>query len=137
MATEDQYMQSKYGVGSRTSMTQLSTMVVAGNTTVKGPIVVPTGSWLEAISIDTATAISGTPTSCLVSVGTTDGGVDIVAAVDAKAQGHIAGTIVAAFDKYRGLATLNTLFIQVVTSGGTASAGNIDVRVSCASSPQA
>lgn len=116
-------------------MAQLSTLVVNGNTTVKGPLTVPPGSWLEAIAIETPVAITGTPTSCLVSVGTTDGGVDIVAAVDCKAQAHVASTIVAAFDKYRGLATLNQLFIQVVTSGGTSSAGNIDVRVAFAPAP--
>lgn len=132
MATENAYINNQRGTGSRTSSTQLSTLVVSGNSTVKGPVTVPPGSWLEAISIDTPVAISGTPTTCNVSVGTTDGGVDIVAAVDCKGQAHVASTIVAAFDKYRGLATLNQLFIQVVTSGGTASAGNIDVRVAYA-----
>lgn len=132
MATEQAYMAAGAGVGSRFASDQLSALVVAGNTTVKGPITVPQGSWLKSISIETPTAISGTPTTCNVSVGTTDGGVDIVAAVDCKAAADVAATIVTAFDKINGLAALTTLFIQVTTAGGTASAGTINVLVSYA-----
>lgn len=133
MATEAKFAnESLRGVGSRLISKQNSALVVNGNTTVTGPITVPPGSYLESIAIETPVAISGTPTSCLVSVGTTAAGVDIVAAVDCKAQAHVAATIVAAFDKIVGLATLNQLFIQVVTSGGTSSAGTINVGVTFA-----
>lgn len=128
MATENSFLNNQLrGSGSRLLTRNYAVSTVNGNTTVKSQIVVPDGSWLEAISIETPTAITGTPTSCLVRVGTTDGGVDIVAAVDSKAQGHIAATIVAAFDKVGGLVGLPTLFIQCITSGGTSSAGPINV----------
>jgi hypothetical protein len=136
MATEAKFINELKGVNSRLVSRVNSALVVAGNTTVKGPITVPPGSYLTNVDIETPTAITGTPTSCLVSVGTTDGGVDIVAAVDCKTQAHVAATIVAAFDKILGLATLNTLYIQVVTTGGTASAGTINVNVQYAA-PQA
>lgn len=129
MATENKFFNDQLrGVGSRLSSSNIASPAVNGNTTVKAQIVIPDSSWLSAIDIETPTAISGTPTSCLVRVGTTDGGVDIVAAVDAKAQGHIAATIVTAFDKIGGMAGLTTLFIQVITSGGTSSAGTINIR---------
>ena len=73
----------------------------------------------------------GTPTTCNVTIGTTDGGTDIMAAADAHTQGHIAGVIAATFDKVSGVtALLNTLYIQVTTAGGTSSAGTINVLVS-------
>lgn len=131
MASEDAFLNSqKRGIGSRLLSRAYASTTVNGNTTVKASITIPDGSWLEAISIETPVAISGTPTSCLVRVGTTDGGVDIVAAVDAKAQGHIAATIVAAFDKVGGLVGFTTLFIQCITSGGTSSAGAINIGAS-------
>ena len=129
MATEDSYIQAGHGVGSRGSARQLSVLTVSGANTVKGPITVPAGSWLNAIAIETPSAISGTPTNCNVTVGTTDGGTDIVAAVDCKAQGHVAATIATGFDKVGGLATTNTLFIQVASTG-TSPAGTINVLVS-------
>lgn len=133
MATENKFLNDQLrGIGSRLSSSGLASPVVAGNSTVKFQIIVPDGSWLDAVSIETPTAISGSPTSSLVRLGTTDGGVDIVAAVDAKSQGHIASTIVAAFDKIGGLVGFTILFGQVITSGGTASAGTINVRASYA-----
>lgn len=136
MATEAKFQNELKGVNSRVLSRVNSALVVSGNSTVTGPITVPPGSWLAAVDIETPVAISGTPTSCLVSVGTTAAGVDIVAAVDCKSQAHVLATIVAAFDKIAGLATLNTLYIQVVTTGGTSSAGTINVNVAY-SAPQA
>ena len=129
MATEDSYIQAGHGTGSRDSTRALSVLTVNGVNTVKGPIVVPPGSWLNAIAIETPSAISGTPTNCNVTVGTTDGGTDIVAAVDCKSQGHVAATIANGFDKVLGLVTTNTLFIQVASTG-TSPAGTINVLVS-------
>ena len=128
MATEQQYILS--GNGARPGATQIATLVVNGNTTVKAQIVVPANSWLKAIAVETPVAITGTPSTCNVSIGTTDGGTDIMAATAAASQGHIAGTIAASFDKVLGLVSLTTLFVQVVTSGGTTPAGTINVLVS-------
>ena len=128
MATEQQYIVG--GNAARTGATQISTLVVNGNTTVKGPIVVPANSWLKAIAVETPVTISGSPASCNVTIGTTDGGTDIMAATAAGSQGHVAGTIAATFDKVLGLASLTTLYIQVTTAGGTSPAGTINVLVS-------
>lgn len=136
MATEDQYIQAGQGVGSRRISDQNVALVVAGNTTVAGTYTVPAGSWLKAVALETPTAISGTPTSCLVRIGTTLHGQDIVADVDAKSQGHIAATIVAAFDKVGGLASTSTVFIEVTTSGGTSSAGTINAILSYSAAPR-
>ena len=130
MATESKFLNDQRLVGSRSGARFNTALTVSGNTTVKSNFLVPASSYLESVAIETPTAITGSPTSCLVSVGTTDAGVDIVAAVDCKSQAHVAATIVAAFDKILGLATLNTIYVQVVTSGGTASAGTINVLVS-------
>lgn len=131
MATETAYALAQgSAAGARFNASQNSALTVNGNTTVTGPIALPKGCILHAVAIETPVAISGTPTTCNVSVGTTSGGVDIVAAVDCKAQAHVAATIVAAFDKILGLAAIDTIFIQVVTAGGTASAGTINVLVS-------
>ena len=128
MATEQQYILG--GNGARPGATQISTLVVNGNTTVKGQIVVPANSWLKAIAVETPVAITGAPTSCNVNIGTTDGGTDVMAATAAGAQGHVAGTIAAGFDKVLGLTSLTTLFVQAVTAGGTSPAGTINVLVS-------
>lgn len=131
MATENKFINDQLrGVGSRIASNQVLTLTVAGNTTVSGTLLIPDGSWIDAVTLETPTAISGTPTTCNVSIGTAAAGAQIVAAVDAKAQGHIATTIVAGLDKIAGFVGLNTVYAQVVTAGGTSSAGNIYVRVS-------
>ena len=133
MSTENQYLNNALrGVGSRGLSHQVLPLTVNGNTTVTGTFTIPAGSWLNAVDIETPTAISGTPTSCLTRAGTTLHGQDIVADVDGKSQGHIASTIVAAFDKIGGLAGLATVFVEVTTSGGTSSAGTINVVLSYA-----
>lgn len=116
----------------RTACTILLTLTVNGNTTVKdSTITLPAGSIFRAVQIETPTTISGTPSSCNVRVGTADAGQQVVADVDAKSQGHIAATIVTAFDKVGSFsAAAQQLFAQVTTSGGTGSAGTIYVFVS-------
>lgn len=105
---------------------QLITLVVSGNSTVKAQAILPTGSIFRGITWDTPVAITGTPTTCNVRVGTADAGQQVVADVDLKAQGHSSSTIVAALDKVGGFSTADTtLFLQVVTAGGTSSAGTI------------
>lgn len=128
MATENSFLNNALrGQGSRSTSKQNLALTVNGNTTVTGTIAVPDGSWTDAFAIETPTAISGTPTSCLVRIGTTLHGQEIVADVDAKAQGHIAATIVAGFDKVAGMVGKTTYFVEITTSGGTSSAGTINI----------
>jgi hypothetical protein len=136
MATEDQTAQARRSAGvtgaatARNRCTRAIDLTVSGNTTVKdSTITLPAGSYFRAVTLDTPTAISGSPTTCNVRVGTTDTGQDVVADVDAKAQGHISATIVASLDKVGAFALATTLFAQVTTSGGSGSAGTIRVLV--------
>jgi hypothetical protein len=136
MATEDQSTQARRSNGvtgsatARTRCTRAIDLTVAGNNTVKdSTITLPAGSLFRAVTLDTPTAISGSPSSCNVRVGTTDTGQEVVADVDAKAQGHITGTIVAGLDKVGGFTSATQLFAQVTTSGGTGSAGTIRLLV--------
>lgn len=123
MPTQDQMdsaLRSAYsGVAAKVRVTQKATFTVNGATTVLGTAVLPAGSDFRAITLDTPTAISGAPTSCLFRAGTALHGQQVVADVDAKAQGHIAATIVAALDKgnVAALAT-TTIFMEVTTVGG-------------------
>ena len=127
MATEDQYINAGHGAGSRQSSQQLTALTVNGNTTVKGSIVLPAGSWFRGIQIETPVAITGTPTSTMLRAGYTDGGQDLVADVNAMAQGHIAATIAAALDKIGGFVNATTIYYQLTTTGGTSSAGIVNV----------
>lgn len=130
MAT-DQGLNANYTHTQRLPSRQKVTLTVAGDTTVKdSTVVIPAGSWLRGITIETETAISGAPTHANVQVGLTDGGTEVVAAVDAQALGHIATTIVAALNKITSFAAADTtLFIECITTGGTAPAGPIQVLV--------
>lgn len=129
MATEAQYQATRRGAGSAAQVlcSKVVAFTVNGNTTVKdSTITLPAGSTFHSITLDTPTAISGTPTTCNFRAGIADTGATIVADVDAKGQGHIACTIVAALNKISLAASADTpLFLQVTTSGGTASAGTI------------
>ncbi len=137
MATEDQFQQARRSNGvsgsttARTRCTRAIDLAIAGNTTVKdgGTIQLPAGSIFRAVTLDTPAAISGTPTTANVRVGTSDTGQEVVADVDAKAQGHISCTIVASLDKVGGFASTVTLYPQVTTAGGTSSAGTVRVLV--------
>jgi hypothetical protein len=130
MATIDQALNGTRGAASRLNSTALAVIAVSGDATVKAPITIPAGSWLKSIYIETPTAISGSPTHANVQVGLTDGGVEVVAAVDGQAQGHISATIVAALDKIGAFAAADTvLYIEAITTGGTAPAGTINVLV--------
>ena len=130
MATENSFLNNaRRGQGSRLNSTQLIALTIAGDGTVTGFAPLPAGSWLKGVSIETPAAITGSPSNANVTVGSTSGGSDIVAAVNAAAQGHVAATIAAAFDKVNGLAATGTVFAQVVTAGGTSPAGTIYVLV--------
>ena len=132
MATEDATVNTRRGAGipARVRVSKLVTLTVAGNTTVKdGTVTVPAGSYFRAVTLDTPVAISGSPTHSYVRIGITDTGQEIVADVDVQAQGHVTATVVAALDKVAGFVSDTPLFIQVATTGGTASAGAIRVLV--------
>lgn len=136
MSTELKYIAGKLGAGTAPKLlvSKEVTFTVSGNSTLSdSSFVMPAGSTLHSITLETPTAISGTPTSCLVRFGTAAAGQQVVADVDAKAQGHITATIVAAFDKVgTALAADTTLYGQCVTSGGTASAGTITAIINYA-----
>lgn len=130
MATEDQYLATRRGAGnvSRVGCRQHQTLTVAGNTTVKGQVTIPAGSHLRGISVNNATAITGTPTHTYLRAGATDGGQDYVADVDVKAAGNVATTIVTSIDLIAAFAAADTtIFYQLTTSGGTSSAGPVNV----------
>lgn len=134
MASEDQYNASKRAAlqgQARPAVTQLVTFTVAGTGTLSSSVVLPAGSIFRSLTLDTPVAISGTPTTCNFRAGTAAAGQQIVADVDAKGQGHIAATIVAGLDKVGGFSAADTtVFMQVVTTGGTAPAGAIYALVS-------
>jgi hypothetical protein len=50
----------------------------------------------------------------------------VVADTDVKAQGHVNGTIVAAFDAITGA---ETYFLQLAANGGTSPAGSVVVAI--------
>lgn len=136
MSTEAKYQLTRQGAGIQ-AMNVVSKVVVFtvnGNSTLSdSSIVLPAGSVFHSISLDTPTAITGTPTTCNFRAGTASTGQQIVADVDAKAAGHIAATVVAALDNVAAFAAADTtIFLQLVTAGGTASAGPINVRVNYA-----
>jgi hypothetical protein len=122
-------LQARQGLGSRPLAKQLISLVVAGTGTVTGTCPIIPGSWLSTVQIETNAAISGTPTTCNVRIGTTAAGQDVVADVDCKGAADLTATVVAALDRINGLANINTLFAQVVTTGGTAPAGPINITI--------
>lgn len=125
MATAAQTAAGRVGgvVGARPVYSQMLPLVMVAGATVSGSIAVPEGSQLHSIKLETPTAISGAPTNINVRVGSAAAGQQVVADVDAKAQGHIAATIVAAFDAMAGVVTY---FFQAAATGGTAPAGTIN-----------
>lgn len=136
MSTEAKYQLTRQGAGTiaMNVVSKVVTFTVAGNSTLSdSSIVLPAGSVFHSISLDTPTAITGSPTSCNFRAGTASTGQQIVADVDAKAAGKIATTIVAALDTVAMAAAADTtLFLQLVTAGGTASAGPIYAKVNYA-----
>jgi hypothetical protein len=130
MATENSFLNNeRRGQGSRLNSTQLITLAVNGNTTVTGSCPIPAGSWLKGVAIETPAAVTGSPSSANVQVGSSSGGSDIVAAVNAQSQGHIAATIAAGFDKVNGLAGAPAVYAQIATTSGTSPAGTVNVLV--------
>lgn len=106
------------------ALNQAITMVAGA--TVSGSFVVPEGSWLAAIKAEVATAFTGSPTNINLRIGSAAAGQQVVADTDVKAVGHVACTIVAAFDCIAGI---TTYFYQLAINGGTNPAGTVNVRV--------
>jgi hypothetical protein len=129
MATDAQVQAAKFAAGvtgvARLRVAREVDFTIAGNTTVKQGITLPAGSIFRGITLDTPTAITNTPTHCYFRAGITDTGQEIVADVDAQAQGHITTTIVAALDNVGGFLVDTPIFLQTVTSGASSAAGTI------------
>lgn len=126
MATDDQFIQAGHGAGSRSAARAKISFTVSGNGTMKDSAVLPAGSWFRGITLETPVAISGAPSSVNFRAGLSDAGQEAVADIDAKGQGHINTTIVAALDKVGGFLNADTnLYLQLTTAGGTASAGTV------------
>lgn len=130
MPTEDQYISAMRaagdGVAAMSKVTKKVTFTVSGNTTLSATVDMPAGSIFRDLQLETPAAVAGTPTTCNFSAGTAAAGAQIVAAVDAKAQGHIACTIVTAFDKVGNASAAKvTVYLQLVTAGGTAATGTV------------
>lgn len=118
------------GYDAKVRVTKKVTMTVAGNTTVTAQITLPKGADFRSLTLDTPTAISGTPTHTYFRAGTAASGQEVVADVEAKSQGHVTCTIVAALNKGTMAASSNTvIYYELTTSGGSSSAG--DVQVFC------
>lgn len=128
IASESQYIANKgLGAPGRLAQTMLIAMTApASASTVKfGPVAIPVGSWITAIRTSTPVAISGSPTSVSLNIGTTDGGSEIMAASDLKAAQNSSATIVAAFDLVGN--NVGNIYPQLVTVGGTAMTGVINL----------
>lgn len=123
MATEDRFMNEKRGAGSRFHSMVPVTLTMAAGATATGTVTVPYGTILSSISAHVLTAFTGSPTNINFSVGTTAAGVDVVAAVDLKAQGRTTTTLVAGFDNCTG--TTTTYYLTLAAVGGTNPAGTL------------
>lgn len=131
MASEFSYLSGRAITGvapqnTRLPVTILFPILITGTGTYTLTTGIPS-SWITSVRMETPVAISGAPSTCNTRVGTTAAAQDIVADVDAKAQGHITNTLVTAFDVITNNAA--NLFVQTVVSGGTAPAGTINVIV--------
>lgn len=132
MATDDQRLASLRAASAGTAyarVTQVVTLTVAGNTTIKGSVNLPAGAILRGFDTFTPVAITGSPTHTYIRAGLTDGGQDYVADTDVKAAGKVILTIVTSIDPVAGFAAPTTVFYQLTTSGGTSSAGPVEILV--------
>lgn len=133
MATDDQYMSYLRGAGdgvpAKVRVVKKVLFTVAGSTTISTSVVLPAGADFRNIVLDTPVAITNAPTSCLFRAGTAAAGQQVVADVDAKAQGHISTTIVASLDKGAVAALSNTTIYLAMTTIGASAAGTIECFV--------
>jgi hypothetical protein len=134
MATIDQTEFSRFGAGDRANVLlrvdkRVDLTMVAG-AQVNLQINLPPNAQRITVALETPTAFSGTPTNINCRVGLTNGGQEIVADTDVKAQGHIAGTIAAALNQTNLAATgVTPVYLQLAAVGGTNPAGTCSVYV--------
>ena len=127
MATEESFIASNHGVGSRPRYGQTISLVMAAGATVSGQLALPQGSWITTIRGETPAAFSGSPTNINLRVGNAAAGQQLMADTDIKAQGELMGTIPAAYDRINNNDT--TLYFQLAANGGTSPAGTCNVLV--------
>lgn len=113
MATIQQKIEAK-GLLLRTAQVP----VAITNGAAAGTFVQPAGSVLKRISIDTPTAIPGSPSNTNLRIGSAANGQQYVADVDVKAQGWINATVVYAA-RNAAASTDTTFHFTVASSGGT------------------
>jgi hypothetical protein len=127
MATEESFIATNHGVGSRPRYGQTVALTMTAGATATGQMALPQGSWITTIRGETPAAFSGSPTNINLRVGNAAAGQQLLADTDVKAQGEIMGSIAAAYDRIANNDT--TLFFQLAANGGTSPAGTCNVLV--------
>lgn len=93
--------------------------VTITNGAAAGTFTIPVGAVVTGVINDTPVAIPGTPTTSNLSLGSAAAGAQYVAAVDVKAQGFTALTVLYAMRNAAASAKA-TVHYTVASSGGTA-----------------
>lgn len=115
--------------GARQFASTFTTLTMVAGATTKAQVAIPAGCTGLSVGYATGVAFTGTPTNINLTIGSTDGGAEIMAAVDVKATSNAAGVIVAA-NSSLVIAPPSIVFLQIAAVGGTAPAGATQVRVS-------
>ena len=134
MATIDQTEFMRFGAGDKSNIflrvDKRIDLVMSAGATVQGQINLPAGAQRLMVAFETATAFTGAPTNINVRAGLTAGGQEIVADTDAKAQGHVAGTIANTLNQTAVAANgVTPIYLQCAANGGTAPSGTVSVYV--------
>lgn len=134
MATIDQTEFMRFGAGDKSNIflrvDKRIDLVMSAGIAVSGQINLPAGAQRLMVAFETPTPFTGTPTNIYVRAGLTAGGQEIVADTDAKAQGHVAGTIAAALNQTALAAGgVTPIYLQCTANGGTAPSGTVSVYV--------
>jgi hypothetical protein len=111
----------------RSRFAQAIPLAMSAGAAVAGSINIPPGSWITGVRAETASAFSGAPTHINLTVGSTSGGSDIVAATDIQAQGEVVPSMPAAFDRINN--NDSQVFAALTAVGGTNPAGICNVIV--------
>lgn len=117
------------GASGRMFASQFITLTMVAGATTKGSVSIPTGATGLSVGYANGTAFTGSPTNINLTIGSTDGGAEIMAALDVKAAGNSAGTFVAA-NSALVITPPSTVYAQIAAVGGTNPAGTVQVRVS-------
>ena len=110
-------IERKIGGSARLDKT-LRVPVTVVNGAAAGTFVIPPGSFVKRVLIDTPTTIPGTPTNSNIRLGSAANGQQYVADVDAKTQGVIDATIVYAL-RHAAQSAAATVHYTVASTGGT------------------